>query len=229
MEPARVTIGSLRLHHRLELASTILLSLATFGSAWSAWRSSAWNGVQAIENGRATTYIAESVRASTRAQMRQTIDVTLWLAWLEATARGDEATAGDLTQRFREEFQPVFEDWLEEPRPPGAVLAIPSGSPFAFADYQKARKEAFELQRLAEESSQRATTATAIANDYVLTAVLYASVLLLAGVSLKVEAFPVRKILIYVAGLLLCGTLIATAFLPKVTGRELPPAVETTR
>jgi hypothetical protein len=214
-----------RRHHHLELAATVLLSLATFGSAWSAWRSSAWNGVQSIESSRATFYLTESVRASTRAHTRETIDVATWLMWMQAIARGDERYAEDLAQRFRPEFRPAFEDWLAEPAQ-GDVLPIPPGSPFVRGEYQAAKREALVLQHHAEEASQRATTANAIANDFVLTAVLYASVLFLAGVSLKVESLRIRSALVVLAGLLLCGTLIFTAFLPVLTGRELEPASE---
>ena len=210
----------LRRHHRLELAATVLLSFATFGSAWAAWRSSVWNGVQSYESSQATHYLTESIRASTRAQTREAIDVATFLHWLQAKGRGEERYAADLARRFRAEFRPVFEAWLARPAEGDGPLELPPDSPFVGADYQEAKRESLDLQRRAEEAGVRAAAATSISNDFVLTAVLYASVLFLAGVSLKVEAYGIRLALVILAGVLLCATVIFTALLQRTAERE---------
>lgn len=212
-----------RRHHRLELAATVLLSFATFGSAWAAWRSSVWNGVQAAESSRATHYLTESVRASTLAHTQETIDVATWLHWLQTMRCGDEHYAADLASRFRPEFRRAFEAWLGSA---AEGVGIPPDSPFVRGEYQQAQKEAYELQRLSEDHAQRATLATETSNDFVLTAVLYASVLFLAGISLKVEAYRIRLALVGLAAVVLCLTLLAMAVLPALGARE-PAAAST--
>ena len=51
-----------RLNRRLEVLSAILLSIATVASAWCAYQSARWNGVQAVSFSAANGARTESVR-----------------------------------------------------------------------------------------------------------------------------------------------------------------------
>jgi len=100
-------------------------------------------------------------------------------------------------ERFRAEFQPAFEAWLatkpvQNPEAPD--------SPFAMPEYQlAATQESQDLERQASETFDEGKAANQQSDDYILNAVILASVLFLAGVAPRFEWLPVRVAVIVVA------------------------------
>ena len=104
--------ASLALHRRrkiqVEIVAAVLLSAATVFTAWSAFQSTKWTGVQAIGFSQAATSRTESVRASTRAGQQSLADVSVFTAWLTASNQGQTHLANLLATRFRGEFKVAF-------------------------------------------------------------------------------------------------------------------------
>lgn len=199
---------------RIELIATVFLAIATVLTAWSAFQSAKWSGVQAISFSAANTARTESARASDLANTQRAVDVDTFIAWVSAVAaeQGVEppdapylpeagTESGFLYQRFRDEFKPAVEAWLAT-RP--LVDDDAPATPFQMPEYQLAADT--EAERLVNESEDRrddALQANQRSDNYVLLTVLFAAVLLFAGVSTKLRGRRAQQILLGLAFLLL--------------------------
>jgi hypothetical protein len=212
-------------YRHLDLVATALLAIATVLTAWSAFQSSQWSGVQAAAYAAASRDRAESNQSATLAGQQTTIDVLLFTDWLAAVHDEggaavlpdpyvpDPATySGFLFERFRPEFRPAVHAWLAL-----APLTDPDAppSPFAMKEYVLAATE--KSVALAKESERAATTArTAIEvkDNYVLATVLCASALFFCGIGSKLGSPRRRAVLIAIGGVVLLATLVLLATFP---------------
>ena len=166
-----------------ELVAAAVLALATIASAWSAYQATRWGGVQAAAFAEAAAARAESVRASDLADAEFTIDVEYFAVWLDGAIQGNEPLTEALESSFRPEFAEAFEAW--QATDPLSNPDAPS-TPFEMDEYQvAAAQEAEELRSEAEAASAVAMGANQTGDNYVLTTVLFASVLFFAGISTK--------------------------------------------
>jgi len=216
---------------RVELVATVLLALATVVTAWSAFQSTKWSGVQANSYAAAGAARAESTRASTEAGQLTVMDVTAFASWIDAVAA--ETRAGkdsglhddgsyepvDGTQseflytRFRPEMVPAFDAWLATD--PLHDDAAPR-TPFLMPQYRleaQVRAEA-ELRR-ADDLSATARRANQTGDNYVLTSILFASVALFAALSTKLVHRTARRGLLGVAGVLFAVSTFVVLTFPK--------------
>lgn len=212
---------------RIELIATVLLAVAAILTAWSAFQSAKWSGMQSIHFSEAGAARTESTRFDTRAGQLVQIDVGLWTQWVSAlsadldsgavvldNASEYEPTPGTLSGflfvRFRDEFKPAVAAWLATD-PVDDPDAPPS--PFAMEEYVVADAvTADELSVKAEASATEARASNQNSDNYVLTAVLFATVLFFAGISSKlaqrrnrVIAVGIGVILVVVAAGILIG------------------------
>jgi len=185
---------------RIELIATIAIAIATILTAWSAFEAGKWGGTQAINFSEAGAARTESTRADTLAGQLTQIDVAMYLDWVEAVAsevkegeipsleEGLSApqlgtVSGFLRVRFRDEFVPAVDAWVATD--PANNPAAPK-TPFVMDEYVVAKAvEANALSALADEKAQDARDANQNGDNYVLTMVLFASVLFFSGVSSK--------------------------------------------
>jgi hypothetical protein len=196
---------------RVELVATIVLAVATILTAWSGFESGKWGGEQAVNFSEAGAARTESTRADTLGGQLTQIDVAMYIDWVTAIAA--ELESGELTEdqlspfspttgtisgflylRFRDEFRPAVDAWLAE-EPVGNPDA--PKTPFEMAEYVVAKGvEADMLSALADEKAAAARTANQNGDNYVLTMVLFASVLFFAGVSSKMNRPRNRMIIL---------------------------------
>ena len=188
---------------RVELVATIAIAIATILTAWSAFQAGKWGGTQAINFSEAGAARTESTRADTSAGQLSQIDVAMYLDWIAAlvdevkdgtrpllTDGGLEpipnTLAGFFSDRFRPEFVPAVDAWIATD--PASNPDAPK-TPFEMEEYVVAKSvEADELSALADEKSSDARDANQNGDNYVLTMVLFASVLFFAGVSSKMSS-----------------------------------------
>ncbi len=214
---------------RIELIATIVLAIATILTAWSAFQAGKWGGTQAINFSEAGVARTESTRADTRAGQISQIDAAMYIDWI--TALSDELNSGAITlasvtsytptdgtisgflyKRFREEFLPAVDAWL-------ATNPITSDdapkTPFDMDEYVVADHVlAVELSTEADAKGQDARDANQNGDNYVLTMVLFASVLFFAGVSAKLVAKRNRLIALGFGIFLLLSGIIILVSLP---------------
>ncbi|MCH7789735.1 MAG: hypothetical protein IH940_09875 [Acidobacteria bacterium] len=205
-----------------ELLATILLALAAVSTAWAGFESAKWGGVQATNFSQAGAARTESVRASTLAGQQATIDVTTFFAWLGAVVdeadRGviespssaaeyeptPETLSGFTFTRFRGEFGPAVEAWLAL-NPFGDDSAPPT--PFAMEEYElEAQVESDRLQSAADQKASDAGDANQTSDNYVLTAVLFATALFFAAISTQLVRPLYRTATLAVGALMFLGT-----------------------
>ena len=189
------------LTHNLVLAATILMAIAAILTAWTAFQSAKWSGVQSIELSEARVARTESTVCYTQAGQQAQVDIsgfTNWLNALQADIRaGDvvspasateyvpalDSLSGFLFIRFREEFRPAIDAWLDT-EPFTNPEAPPN--PFVIPEYElEANTMADDLMASADESARLARVANLNSDDYVILTVLAAMVLFFAGLSTK--------------------------------------------
>jgi hypothetical protein len=211
-ETSTETDRQARLNRILEIISAILLSLATVGSAWCAYQSARWNGVQAISFSAANGARTESVRMSNEALQLTSIDVGMFTQLAAAYSEENEFLFSFIMDRFRPEMKPAVEAWiatepLKNPQAPS--------SPFAMAEYTSAAQdEADRLLGVAEQRLEEAQAANQTSDNYVLLTVMFASVLFFGGISTKFDMFKIRAALIAFAFLIFAAGIVILATYP---------------
>ena len=204
-----------RRDRRVELIAAIMLSIATVVTAWSAYQATRWSGDQAEDYTSASATRTESVRASTEANRQVLIDVATFLNWLDAEQSGDHALADDIHARMRKEFLPAFDAW-HATAPAGS---IPDGTPFELPEYRLAAEErAKRLEAKAAALFEDGNQSNEVGDDFVLAAVLFASVLFFSGLAGTFDSLRAQLFLLILGGvMLLVGTVIVVT-LPQNVG-----------
>ena len=200
---------------RVELIAAIMLSIATVVTAWSAYQATRWSGDQSENSTKASATRTESVRSSTEANRQVLIDVDTFLGWLNAVQSGHDALADTIHDRMREEFLPAFDAWLAK-APAGS---IPDGTPFALPQYRLAATEkADRLEAEAAALFDEGTEANQIGDNFVLAAVLFASVLFFAGLAGTFDSARAQIFLLVLGGVMLVIGTVIVLTLPQDVG-----------
>jgi hypothetical protein len=203
-----------RLHGEwLEILSAVLLALAAVASAWSAYQAASWSHEESLRFNEATTARVHAAEADDLADTDLDIDVEMFLEYMNALRAGDEATVLDYeTKLFRDEMKVAVEAWkatdpLEDPEAPA--------TPFEMPDYANAsREEANALEEEAQLKLAEAKDAIHIADFYVLLTVLFATVLLFAGICTKFKTPGVRVALLCMGAVLFITSLVIMIIQP---------------
>ncbi|GAA4461243.1 hypothetical protein [Phytohabitans houttuyneae] len=213
---------------RWELLLALMMALAAVGTAWAGFQSAKWSGVQADSYAAAGAARAEAGQAATVASRQRTIDVVSFTAWLNAlnaeivanpAARPSgnyqpdpDQVSGFLFNRFRPDFRPAVGAWLAT-RP--LLNPAAPATPFDMPEYRLAAEAA--SQELVEEAERQSATARAAnqrSDNYVLTAVIFALVLLFAGLASKSRNRTTQNTLTGLALAALAGCVLTLAFFP---------------
>jgi hypothetical protein len=206
---------SVRRDRRVELIAAIMLSAATVVTAWSAYQATRWSGDQAESYTEASATRTESVRSSTEANRQVLIDVDTFLSWLDAQQTGDRDLANDIHARMRAEFLPAFDAWLVT-APEGT---IPDGTPFELPEYRLAAEEkAKQLEVKASRLFADGNESNQVSDDFVLAAVLFASVLFFSGLAGTFDSLRAQLFLLILGALMLVVGTIIVVTLPQDVG-----------
>ena len=182
----------------LEFAAAVLLGLAGVAAAWCTYQAAEWDGNQSFEYTTASGLNVRSARASAEANALRAVDLAVFTSWVDAYAQGDSLREAFYRERFRPEFRPAFDVWVES-RPLLNPDAAPS--PFALSEYRLAAEdEAQELQSSAEAALERGELANFYSDRFVLNAALMAVVLFLTGIAQHFKVPGIQRGLLVVAG-----------------------------
>ena len=199
----------------IELAAAVLLALATIMAAWSAYQATRWSGVQANAFSAAGAARTEATQENSIFAAQVQIDVMLWLEYLKQDQAGETAGAAFLEERFRDEFRDAHEEWM-------ALLEageVPPGTPFDLESYAPAaERRAVELNQQADELAAEAREANQTSDNFVLVAVIMASVLFFAGVGTKFKGRAVRLTMLIMAFVLFVAGVAFTFSMPQNVG-----------
>ncbi|MFP3900370.1 MAG: hypothetical protein ACLFXM_05920 [Acidimicrobiia bacterium] len=215
----------------VELYATLVMAVAAVLTAWSAFQSAKWSGLQAIAFNEASAARIESSLDFTEAGQQTTIDVITFLQLLEELRTGvfddpqarteleasgyapdPDTAAGFLFERLRGEFRPVVRAWLAE-HPVANAEAPPT--PFSMDKYRLAAVERGEEQHArAEQRAADARDDNQRSDNYVMTTVAFATVLFFAGVSTKLVRPISQRIALGLALVTLVGAVVVIATFP---------------
>jgi hypothetical protein len=208
------TARELWAEERVEVVAAILLSLATVMSAWGAYQATRWNGEQADRYAESASLRADSGRHGTVASRQVEIDTQTYIAWVDAKGQGDDDLADFYVERFRPEFLPAFVAWRL-----GADEGsenLPEGTPFDVPEYANAEQTIADgLFAQADEALAGAQLANQISDNFVLTAVLFASVLLFAGIAPRFKPEWIRWSMLGIGAVVFAIGLIVVFSLPQ--------------
>lgn len=187
---AATDLRRLRAERRVELIASIVLAVATVFTAWSAFEASKWSGEMSIKFSAANTARTESTQASTAGGQEVQVDIDIFTNWLNAVANDQFALARFYEARFRPEFQPAFDAWMETAPLDGDVDDPKSPFDDELEEFYVVDElvQAEQLGQDADRASQDARDANQRGDNYTLTTVLFASVLFFAGISTKFES-----------------------------------------
>jgi hypothetical protein len=205
VEPAKRKPG-------FEIACAIVLALATTASAWCAYQSKLWGGVQAARAGAAARAGREEAVNSLAAMQLRAFDASMFIAYMQARFETNTGMEAFLAQRFRPEMKSAVQAWLK--LDPLSNPAAPP-SPFRMAEYAQA--ETIEVARQAELAAKAMAAsgqARRNSDEYVLLTVIFASVLFFGGIARAFDSRSLRTVLAGLAVLLFLATVVALTTMP---------------
>jgi len=174
--------------------AVLLMALATLGSAWSAYQSSLWNGIQIFNLNDAATISRKAGEKMTIAGQQRNLDAVLFAQCARDFFDGKLQQVQFVLARMRPEFRKTVEAWLS--MQPAKNPNAPS-TPFAMPQYrQQLAEEANELEKKSGEIYSQARSANRTSDMYTLLGVLYTSALFLSGLISGFDQKPVRRILL---------------------------------
>lgn len=196
-----------------QLVTAVILSFATLASAWSGYQASSWGAVYSDTSRSANGFLLAATKYQGTMNRQMTSDVLVFTSWFEAEVNGDAKLADQIVSRFRPHFVPAFDAWLAGQVGPDSSL--PDGSPFDLPEYViPAQLDADEAVAKAADAVSAADAAAATSERYVLSTVLFASVLFLAGIAVKLGRRRLIHAVVGLAGLMLLGAIAALTYLP---------------
>jgi len=198
----------------VELAATVVLSLAVLVAAWSAYQASLWGGVQSANASQYTGSLTESSEVATLITAQMESDSQAMSTWLTMAAEDNERGMQILEERFDETLRPAFDAWIA-----GSTEGdIPPGLPQDLPEYVEGFEELLEVKSFHFTNATVAAEAAADANrtgdSFVLVTVIMASVLFFAGVGTKLKGQTMRITMLVVASLLCAAAIAAMLSLP---------------
>jgi glycerol uptake facilitator-like aquaporin len=177
-----------------EVVATIVLALATLATAWSGYQAARWGGEMSTSYSQAGALRTESNRASNQAGQQAQVDIGIFANWINAFAADNQELANFYQDRFREEFVPAFDAWIATD--PVNNPDAPS-SPFEMPQYKlQLIDESIRLEKEAEATFAAGAEANQISDEYILTTVILAGVLFLAGIASRFKAMSARWVII---------------------------------
>jgi hypothetical protein len=197
-----------------EIAEAIVLALVAVATAWSGYHAARWDGHQALLYGHASTLRVEAGVAAIEGAQQRLLDVMQSNEWMRAHNAKNPQLADAYRDRLSSEYRAAFEAWLKTN--PLTNPDAPSG-PTAMREYRNALLEkAHELNKRAIAAFTEGTEARAIAENYVRSTVLLATILFLVAIAQRFRIRNVRRGLLLVASTLLLYALVDMAMFPRL-------------
>ena len=196
----------------VEIACAVVLSLATMSTAWCAYQSTLWGGVQTFRLAAANKAGRESSAAALAALQTRAFDASMGISYMQAKHEGNDRQEKFLFDRFRPEMKKAVEAWLKTD--PFNNPAAPLG-PLRMAEYvQPELEEAKRQDELFVQELAAAQNANQTSDTYVLLTVLFASVLFFGGIAGTLDSRRLRLMILAISLALFVVTLIFLATMP---------------
>lgn len=179
---------------RTNMLALLLMALATFGSSWSAYQSSLWNGVQTFRlMDAAALSRAADEKAMTANQLRS-VEASLFVEYARDLYEGRIELSNFILARMRPELREAIQAWvatqpIKNPHAPS--------TPFVMPQYRvQIDDQARELDAKSSATYEQAHQANRTSDTYTLLSVLYTSALFLAGLISGFEQKLMRRMVL---------------------------------
>lgn len=167
----------------VDVASVILISLATVVTAWCGYEAARWTALQTRSYNDASALRMQAAVFEGRSNTLQTIDVATFLEFVRAVATHSTQEQDFIYRRFRPEMRRAMDAWIATK--PLTNPSAPS-SPFAMPQYVlQTTLEAKRINALSSERFEEATQSNERGDRYVRLTVIFAAVSFLAGISTR--------------------------------------------
>ena len=199
----------------VEVAATVVLSLAVLVATWSAYQAALWGGVQAANASQYAGQLTEASEVTTLITAQFEADSQAISTWLIMAAEDNERGMQILEERFDDTLRPAFDAWVA-----GSIDGdVPPGVPQDLPEYEEGFAELLEAKSFlftgANEALETAADANQTSDRFVLVTVVMASVMFFAGVGTKLKGQGIRITMLVIAGLLFAGAFAAMLSLPQ--------------
>jgi hypothetical protein len=188
-----------------------VLAAVAIATAWSGYQAARWDGQPAELYGSASAIRIRADQLLTLGGQQRLLDVTTFNTWIEAEIEGRRDLAALYERRFSPEYKVAFDAWIAAD--PDANPDVPPGPSFMpeYVNPQIERGTAMNEQ--AAHTFDEGTAARGVADDYIRTTVVLATVLFLLALSQRFQAREVRiGVLVVAGGLMVYGTVAIISF-----------------
>jgi hypothetical protein len=169
----------------VDVCGATILALATMASAWCAYQSSRWSGVQMFLLAEAAKADRDAATRDVEAVEFRAFDATMLLHFLEMRQAGHTQLAAQLHDRFRPDAKAAIDAWLamdpfNNPRAPRGPFLLPQYAQAERLETQSLREQAARSHDAAQQANRRS-------DDYVLLTVLFSAVLFCGGIAATID------------------------------------------
>lgn len=178
--------------NRLELLSVMLLALIIIFTAWSAYQSTLWGGIQTFKLADVNAASRQAAELNVKQGQYSMVDAMMFFQYVNAVNNNDQKLSDFYLERFRPDFKPAVQAWLDT-NPFDNLNAPPH--PFVMKEYKRTFAEQAEQKiKIAESKMNEAQQANQNSDNYVLFTVIYASILFLGSIATKFSSLRLNQI-----------------------------------
>jgi hypothetical protein len=176
----------------MELLSVMLLALIIVFTAWSAYQSTLWGGIQTFKLVDVNAANRQASELNLQQGQYTMIDVMMFTEYVNAVNNDDQKLSDFYFERFRPDFKPAVQAWLDT-NPFDNPNAPPH--PFVMKEYKRTfAEQADQKLKIAESKMDEAQQANQNSDNYVLFTVIYASILFLGSIATKFSSVRLNQI-----------------------------------
>jgi len=196
----------------VDIFTAILLSLATIGSAWCAFQSTLWGGIQTFElaySGKAGRIASENF---IKAYQKRAFDATMVMKYIDASEEGNIKMQDFYFSKFDSTLKKNTVEWLK--LDPFNNENAPN-SPMRMQTYVLKEEIDAEIQsNLSAEKLASANEANTTSDKYVALTVFFAAALFFGGIAGTMNSIMVRNVCLIISSLIFLITLILLINMP---------------
>ncbi|MEK6527774.1 MAG: hypothetical protein AABZ36_02675 [Nitrospirota bacterium] len=177
--------------NRMELLSVMLLALIIVFTAWSAYQSTLWGGIQTFKLVDVNAANRQAAELNIQQGQYTMMDAMMFIQYVNAVNDNDQKLGSFYFERFRPDFKPAVQAWLDT-NPFDNTNAPPH--PFVMKEYKRTFAEQAEQKlKIAESKMDEAQQANQNSDNYVLFTVIYASILFLGSIATKFSSVRLNQ------------------------------------
>ena len=199
---------------RVDLLSTVLLSLAAVLSATSAYQASRWYSEMSLSLNESTTLRAESAVSDRDANRGTLADMMLFVEWSKEFRNKDSLMMIAIEDRFSETLNTAFSAWLHQSEK-GAAGLLPKGTPFSMAEYASPlHEQSVLLTKQSDQAFEKGKIAADHGDNFIFSLVIFSLALFFGAICTKIDAHRLQVILLWAGIIILILGVAIIATLP---------------